>query len=202
MLSVHRHYRSWNDRANEWRAGRWVQDLLSLNQLTSRLLLCVPLGAKWRFTGYGLHRIWILQLWTRHHVHWTGHCTVTGERTCCGELCCHTVRRTPLAVQTILSCPWTRIYEIRHIFYTELQYKVQQTVGGEKRSEHLTPGDPNPLQPTRSALPQCVQSVSYWHRANLPTVNLMSHNKRCWPRVPGVTQQVEYTTISWGLYTF
>lgn len=39
MLSVHRHYRSWNDKANEWRAGRWVQDLLSLNQLTSRLLL-------------------------------------------------------------------------------------------------------------------------------------------------------------------
>lgn len=36
MLSVHRHYRSWNDKANELRAGRWVRDLLSLNQLTSR----------------------------------------------------------------------------------------------------------------------------------------------------------------------
>lgn len=34
MLSVHRHYRSWNDKANELSAGRWVQDLLSLNQLT------------------------------------------------------------------------------------------------------------------------------------------------------------------------
>lgn len=58
MLSVHRHYRSWNDKANEWRAGRWVQDLLSLNQLTSSSLLCVLLGEKWRFTGYGLHGIW------------------------------------------------------------------------------------------------------------------------------------------------
>lgn len=37
MLSVHRHYRSWNDKANERSAGRWVQDPLGLNQLTSRL---------------------------------------------------------------------------------------------------------------------------------------------------------------------
>lgn len=44
MLSVHRHYRSWNDKANELRAGRWVQDLLSLNQLTPRPLLCVLPG--------------------------------------------------------------------------------------------------------------------------------------------------------------
>lgn len=57
MLSVHRHYRSWNDKANELRAGRWVQDLLSLNQLTSRPLLRALLGEKQRFTGYGLHGI-------------------------------------------------------------------------------------------------------------------------------------------------
>lgn len=27
--------------------------------------------------------------------------------------------------------------------------------GKERRPELLTPGDPNPLQPTRSAFPQC-----------------------------------------------
>lgn len=45
MLSVHRHYRSWNDKANELRAGRWVQDLLSLNQVTSRPLLWGAAGS-------------------------------------------------------------------------------------------------------------------------------------------------------------
>lgn len=52
MLSVHRHYRSWNDKANERRAGRWVQDPLSLNHLTSRLPVGMLLGGKCRFTAY------------------------------------------------------------------------------------------------------------------------------------------------------
>lgn len=56
MLSVHRHSRSWNDKANELRAGRWVRDLLSLNQLTSRPLLCVLLGV----TVHWLQAAWDL----------------------------------------------------------------------------------------------------------------------------------------------
>ena len=76
MLSVHRHYRSWNDRANERRAGRWVQDLLSLNQLTSRLRPCAALGE--RFASYGIHGIWMFRFCIRHHVLQTGHCIVTG----------------------------------------------------------------------------------------------------------------------------
>lgn len=57
MLSVHGHYRSWSDKANELRAGRWVQDLLSLNQLTSGPLLSVPLGAKvhWFWAAWDLN---------------------------------------------------------------------------------------------------------------------------------------------------
>lgn len=73
MLSVHWHRRSWNDRANEQRAGRWAQDPLSLNQLTSRLLC----GGKWRFTGYEPHGILILQLCIICHVHWSGCCNMT-----------------------------------------------------------------------------------------------------------------------------
>lgn len=62
MLSVHRHCRSWNDKANELRAGRWVRDLLSLNQLTSRPLLCVLLG----ITVHWLHTAWDLNSSAMH----------------------------------------------------------------------------------------------------------------------------------------
>lgn len=56
MLSVHRHYRSWNDKANELKAVRWVQDLLSLNQLTSGPHLSVPVGV----TAHCLQTAWDL----------------------------------------------------------------------------------------------------------------------------------------------
>ncbi len=77
MLSVHGHYRSWNDKANELRAGRWVQDLLSLNQLTSGPLLSERLEEKvhWLGTAWDLNP----SLCIRRHVHRTGHCIVTGK---------------------------------------------------------------------------------------------------------------------------
>lgn len=78
MLSVHRHYRSWNDKANELRAGRWVQDLLSLNQLTPRPLLWGLLEEKvhWLWTAWDLNASFFI----RRHVHVTGHYNMTGEK--------------------------------------------------------------------------------------------------------------------------
>lgn len=175
MLSVHRHYRSWNDRANEWRAGRWVQDLLSVNQLTSRL--CVMLGEKQRFTSYGIHGIWIFQFCIRHHVLWTGQCIVTGKKDIPwwameNALTPYRMQSYSSTINSILCYPliWQQGCALYGVF-SRLNFRMStRGYGNERKPELLTSGDPNPPQPTRSAFPQCLATaVSCRHK---PTNNL------------------------------
>jgi len=80
MLSVHGHDRSWNDKASEPRAGRWVQAEFEPANLRTPFSVYRP-EERGRFTGHGPHGTW-----NCYRASWRGHCNVTGKTASCGEL--------------------------------------------------------------------------------------------------------------------
>lgn len=190
MLSVHRHYRSWNDKANELRAGRWVRDPLSLNQLTSRPLLCVLLGV----TVHWLRAAWDLN----SSVMYKASCALNRQLPCdwgksrfCGELWksvdvwqykrYNSYEENKIRLKTCIkycTCSVDRA--------AELAPEIVERKGGLSSLPLLTLILHNPLdQHSHDALPQ---PAFYWHKSttnysdvtyNNPTLgSLRWQNKR------------------------